>query len=113
MARLKGVTITLIVHEPTGSVDGFGAPICADVETPIENVLIAPVSSEDIVHQLELTGKRAVYSLAIPKSDEHDWTDAEVRFFGQRWRVIGTPLEGIEPLIPLDWNRKVMVERYE
>jgi len=51
--------------------------------------------------------------LAIPKGDTNDWENQEVRFFGERWRVIGMPLQGIDELIPLDWNKKVMVERYE
>ena len=61
---------------------------------------------------MNLTGKKAVYTLAIPKGDTHDWEDKEVKFFGKRWRTFGIPLEGIEQLIPLDWNKKVMVERY-
>ena len=31
----------------------------------------------------------------------------------KEWRVFGMELEGIEQLIPLDWNKKVYVERYE
>ncbi|HHJ8372345.1 hypothetical protein [Streptococcus pyogenes] len=54
-----------------------------------------------------------VYTLAIPKGDNHDWGDKEVRFFGEKWRTVGLALEGIEELIPLEWNKKVMVERYE
>jgi hypothetical protein len=36
-----------------------------------------------------------------------------VEFFGQRFRTIGFPTQGIEELIPLAWNKKVKVERYE
>lgn len=93
-------------------VDPFGNPIYKDKDIEVENVLVSPTSSDDIVNQLTLTGKKAVYTLAIPKGDNHNWEDKEVKFFGKRWRVFGVPSEGIEDLIPLDWNKKVMVERY-
>jgi len=51
--------------------------------------------------------------LAIPKGDTNIWEDQEVRFFGERFRVFGKPLQGIDDLIPLEWNKKVTVERYE
>lgn len=109
---LKGITVTLISKTQAGT-DPFGAPIYSDVMTEVDNVLVAPASSDDIVNQMSLTGRKAVYQLAIPKGDEHNWENAEVLFFGQRWRTFGIPLEGIEELIPLAWNKKVMVERYE
>ena len=112
MAKLKGITVTLISKQQTGT-DPFGAPIYSDVETDIENVLVAPTTSDDVVNNLSLTGRKAVYQLAIPKGDTHNWENVEVRFFGQRFRTFGIPIEGVEELIPLDWNKKVMVERYE
>lgn len=108
---LKGITITLVDRVQTGE-DDFGAIIYDDVEISVDNVLVAPTSTDDIVNQMSLTGKKAVYTLAIPKGDTHDWEDKEVKFFNQRWRTFGVPLEGIEKMIPLDWNKKVMVERY-
>lgn len=112
MAMIKGVTITLINKIETGK-DPFGEPIFEDVEIEVDNVLISPTTSDDVVNQLTLTGKKAVYTLAIPKGDTNDWEDAEVRFFGEKWRTFGIPLQGIEHLIPLDWNKKVTVERYD
>ncbi|MEQ7241434.1 MULTISPECIES: hypothetical protein [Enterococcus] len=111
MAKIKGITIILIDKVKTG-IDPFSNPIYEDQEIEIENVLVSPTSSDDIVNQLTLTGKKAVYTLAIPKGDTNDWENKEVKFFGQRWRTFGFPIEGIESLIPLDWNKKVMVERY-
>jgi hypothetical protein len=61
---------------------------------------------------LNLTGKKAVYTIAIPKGDEHVWEDNKVEFFGETWKVIGLPQQGIEHNIPLEWNQKWMVERY-
>jgi hypothetical protein len=112
MTMIKGITITLINKKEVGK-DPFDNPIYEDVEIEVENVLVSPTSSDDVVNTMDLTGRKAVYTLAIPKGDTNDWENKEVRFFGERWRVIGMPLQGIDELIPLDWNKKVMVERYE
>ena len=112
MAMIKGITVTLITKQETGQ-DPFDNPIYGDVEIPVENVLVAPTLSDDVISTLSLTGRKAVYTLAIPKDDEHDWENQEVRFFGKTWRTFGIPLQGIDELIPLQWNKKVMVERYE
>lgn len=111
MGILKGITVTLIDKLETGK-DPFGSPIYEDEEIEVNNVLVSPTSSDDIVNQLTLTGKKAIYTIAIPKGDTHNWEDKKVRFFGKTWRTFGEPLEGIEELIPLDWNKKVMVEHY-
>lgn len=110
MARIKGIAVTLIQKTEDG-IDPFGAPIYKEKEATVKNVLVAPVSTEERLNALNLTGKRAIYQLAIPKGDTHDWEDQRVRFFGKEWRTFGEAEEGIEHLIPLDWNKKVMVER--
>lgn len=112
MAILKGIPIKLIKKIKSDE-DPFGNPIYTETEITVDNVLIAPVSGDDVINQLNLTGRKAVYQLAIPKGDTNTWENQEVRFFGERWRVFGIPIQGIDHLIPLDWNLKVMVERYE
>ena len=112
MARIKGVTVTL-VEKILADTDDFGRPIYTDKDVDVDNVLIAPVTADDVIDSTDLTGRKAVYTLAIPKGDTNDWENKEVKFFGQRGRVFGIPTEGIDNLIPLDWNKKVMVERYE
>lgn len=102
----------MIGREQTGS-DPFGVPIYEETETPVENVLIAPTTSDDIIDDTDLDGRRAAYTLAIPKGDTHEWANQKVKFFGETWQVFGTPLKGIESNIPLDWNKKVTVEKYE
>ena len=112
MARIHGIPVTLITKEITGY-DPLGEPITEDVETVVENVIVSPTSQDDIVSNLELHGKHAVYTLGIPKGDTHNWSDAEVVFFGKRWRTFGATIEGIESMIPLSWNKKVTVESFE
>lgn len=110
--NIKGITVTLINRIEVGH-DPIGEPIFDEAEVKVDNVLVSPTSTDDIVNNYELYGKKAVYTLAIPKGDTNNWTDAKVRFFGETWRTFGLPLEGIEEMIPLDWNKKVQVERYE
>ena len=112
MTHIKGMTVVLIDLREIG-VDPFGAPIYEEREIEIENVLIQPNSAEDMVNQQNLTGEEALYTLAIPKGDKNTWENRKVKFFGETWRTVGVPLEGIEDMIPLDWNKKVVVERYE
>jgi hypothetical protein len=112
MGRIKGITVTLISKKEVGR-DPFNKPIYEDVEIEVDNVLVSPTSTDDVVNTMNLTGRKAVYTLAIPKSDKNNWDNSEVRFFGERWQVLGIPLEGIEHLIPLDWNKKVTVARFE
>lgn len=108
---LKGITITLY-NKKMVSFDEFNRPVHQDIPVRVENVLVAPESNPEILSQLNLSGKKEVYVLAIPKGDTNDWADTKVEFFGKVWRTVGEPLEGIEGLIPLDWNKKVRVERY-
>lgn len=112
MSRLKGITVTLLGETVKGK-DPFGKEIIEESEINIENVLVAPATTDDIKNQLNIDGKKIEYTLAIPKDDTNDWTDKKVIFFGQTWHTVGIPLEGISDLIPLEWNRKVTVERYE
>ena len=111
MAMIKGITVALAVKNQVGE-DALHAPIYETSEIEVENVLVAPASAEDITTSQDLYGKKAVYTLAIPKGDTHNWEDTTVKFFGKEWRTFGVPLEGMDELLPLKWNKKVMVERY-
>lgn len=111
-SKIKGITVILYSVEKTGE-DGFGDPIYEETVIAVDNVLVSPSSSEEILDTVNLYGKKPIYTLAIPKGDDHDWENRKVTFFGKDWRVFGAVQQGIEANIPLDWNRKVMVARYE
>lgn len=106
---MRGITVTL--YERTeGPADAFNRPTWTETATAVENVLVAPLSDDEIIQTLNLTGRRARYQLGIPKGDAHVWENCRVEFFGEIFRVIGHPTEGIDGLIPLSWNKKVKVE---
>jgi len=109
---LKGITITLLNREIIGE-DSFKEPIYQDNEIEVENVLVAPVSSANVPKPTDFEGIHTMYTLAIPKGDSNCWTNQKVKFFDKVWSVVGEPVEGIENMLPLSWNKKVMVERYE
>lgn len=113
MGRIRGISVTLYDRTQNGK-DALNKPIWVETATTVDNVLVAPVSSTEALEAYNLTGRKAVYQLGIPKGDTHDWTAGKrVSFFDADWRIIGIPTEGIEEMIPLSWNRKVQVERYE
>ena len=109
---MKGITVTLYEKTQTGT-DPFGQPVYEETPVQVENVLVAPASVTEVLDMQHLTGKKAVYNIAIPKGDAHTWADNRVDFLGASWRVISFPQQGIEDMIPLNWNQKWMVERYE
>ena len=109
---IKGMPVKLYERVLSGT-DEFDHPVYTETPVIVENVLVAPASTTEILDTLNLTGKKAVYNIAIPKVDSHTWQDCRVDFFGQSWRVIGLPQQGIDENIPGAWNQKWMVERYE
>ena len=112
---MKGITVTLYKRTATSTPDAFNRTTYTETQVQVNNVLVSPSTQggQEVLDTLDLTGRKAVYTLAIPKGDTNEWEGCRVDFFGQSWRVIGMPTEGIDDLIPLSWNKKVQVERIE
>ena len=108
---LQGIDVVLYEKHKTGE-DAAYAPIYAEVPVTVHNVLVGAPDTGAVVNELQLTGRRLAYTLALPKGDTHDWRDATVEFFGQKFRTYGDAVQGIESLVPLAWNKQVKVERY-
>lgn len=109
---IKGIPVKLSVRTQKG-IDGFNRPTYEVSQEVVENVLVGEPSAEDVANELNLSGKRIAYTLAIPKGDTHVWEDTEVEFWGMTFQTVGIPTQGIDDNIPLKWNKKVKVERYE
>ena len=110
---MRGITVTI---HPKAEVkyNSIGeATITYGQDITVENVIVAPSTSEEILDADNLYGKKAVYTLGIPKGDNNDWEDQWVSFFGLDWQTFGVPLEGIDELVPTAWNKKVQVMRRE
>lgn len=78
----------------------------------ISNVLAGQPTS-NTANKLEDTTVLQGLTLGIPKGDTNDWDSRIVEFFGQRWRTVGMPLQGIEENIPLFWHKQVNVQRLD
>ena len=108
---MRGITVTL--YERTeGPADEFNRPTWTETATEVANVLVAPLSDDEIIQTLNLTGRRARYQLGIPKGDTHNWVDAKVIIWGQPFRTFGYPMTGEQENIPLRWGQNVRVERF-
>lgn len=110
--KIKGLTVTLYEKTQTG-VNEFNEPIYTETPVEVNNVLVAPTTSDDIVNEQDLAGRKAGYTLAIPKGDTHNWVNQRVTIWGKDYMTFGEPLQGIEDNIPLAWNKKVTVESIE
>lgn len=110
--NIEGMTITLVNQVENGT-DEFNRPIYEDAEPiEVENVLVGQPSADDIITSQNLYGKKVKYTLGIPKGDSHKW-EGKVIIWGDTYKIITAPTQGIEENIPLKWNKKVMVEDYE
>ncbi|MCC3309462.1 hypothetical protein LK452_00005, partial [Finegoldia magna] len=47
--------------------DPFGADVVTEVTTIVDNVLVAPLNSDELVNELNLTGRRISYILVFQK----------------------------------------------
>lgn len=108
---MKGTTVQLVV-KTENSTDPFGAPVVTEELVNVPDVLVGSPTTDDITDSLNLYGKKIEYMLGIPKGDTHNWTDAEVIIWGNRYRTFGYPITGEQANIPLRWGQNVRVERY-
>lgn len=108
---IRGIDVTLYRKQQTGE-DAFGAPVFNEVSETVHNVLVGEPTAEDLVNELQLYGKRLAYTLALPKGRRARLARRDGRVFRARFRTYGDVTEGIEAMIPLQWNKKVKVERY-
>lgn len=109
---LKTITVELEQKTESGR-DEFNQPVYETSWEEVSGVLVMPTTTDEKINTTELYGKHAVYSIAIPKGDTHDWTDKRVKFFGKTWRTISFPMEGIEANVPTKWHKKINVEAYD
>lgn len=106
---INGITIQLEVVTAIGK-NELNEDEYTSEFVDVADVLVGQPTESEILDSTNLTGRKAVYVLGIPKGDTHEWTNRKVRFFGQEFKTIGAPIEGIDDMIPLRWNKKVRVE---
>lgn len=112
MMLIQGIIVTLINRVKIGE-NPLGEPIYEEKEIEVQNVLVAPATADDLVNVSDLEGRKTIYTIAIPKGDTNIWENQKVKFFNKTWKVITESEEGIESMMPLVWNKKYKVERYD
>lgn len=110
MSLITGTTVTLYEKTASGA-DAFGVPVYTLEPVTVENVLVGQPSAEELINELNLTGRRISYVLGIPKGDAHEWENQIVEFFGERFRTFGAIERGIEENVPGPWHYKIKCER--
>ncbi len=112
--EIKGIPIILNEKVVTG-VDGFNREIVEENPVTIENVVIGQPTSDDVLNEVNLSGKTISYVLAIPAGDAHDWENTTVEFYGRKWKTVGAPMQFMDGFMGKDfpWNKKVKVTTYE
>lgn len=109
---MRGIDVVLYERTENG-VDQFGNVAYEEVPVTVANVLVGTPTDTEVLTAQSLYGSKAVYVLAIPKGDAHDWSaGSRVDFFGASWKTIGYPVQTIDELTPTPWNKKVKVETY-
>ena len=106
-----GADVILYERLQTG-VDAFGDPVWTEVPVTVHNVLIGQPTTEEVTSSIDLYGVKLEYMLGLPKGDAHAWEGCRVDFFGQKFRVFGAVIQGIEANIPTPWHHKVRVALY-
>lgn len=111
-ARIHGITVKLQTLTATGT-DAFNVPTYAETWADVPDVIVGQPTDAEQIDAMDLYGSRAVYILGIPKGDTHDWSAGKlVQFFGETFRIFGHTIQGIDDMVPLQWNKKVMVANY-
>ena len=112
---MNGITVVLTVKTQDGT-DAFGMPVYTETPKEVNDVLVGEPTTTDVENNLAMYGKQTAYTLAIPKGNEDVWEDTKVTLpepFAGTYNTIGSATAGIESNIPLRWNKKVHLERFE
>ena len=109
---IKGITVTLY-ERTAGEPDEFNNLTYTETAASVSNVLVTPVTADEMLDSSDLEGTKLVYELSIPKGDTHSWENCRVTIYGEDFLVVGPVYQYIEANVPLLWNKKVKVGRYE
>ena len=111
MGKIKGVSVVLHVRT-IKEYDPLGNPVYTTEDVTVNNVLWNVSSVDDLIDSTRLEGTKELYTLAIPKGDTQTWLENTVTFNSKTYHCYAES-EGMEALTPLEWNKKVLVERYD
>lgn len=107
---MRGETVVVKRRMRSGTGPG-NTPIYEDVETPVDNVLIAPGARQDVVDSNRPDGTEVAWNLSFPKTFTGSLRNAKISVYGEDFEVIGDPRPYPNHLTPTAWNLPVEVRR--
>ena len=107
---LEGETVVVIHRAEVGRGAG-NTPIYTEVEEAVDDVLVSPASTSDVIESNRPDGTELVYRLDFPKTWTRSLRGCRVRVRGEEFHVAGDPRPFLGSLTPGRWNRPVNVER--
>ena len=87
---MKGETVKVKHFEATET-DPFGGSISTETVSVVDNVLVQPGASADVVESNRPNGSRIKYTLHFPKTFDDDLEGCKVEVRGNWYDVVGKP----------------------
>lgn len=109
---IVGETVKVSINKETGK-DAFNAPIYEAEWISVDDVLVVPGSTKDVVDSNRQRGTRVVYTLHFPKTFTDSLKGSLVEVRGEQFHVIGDPKPYQMWNCPTKWNMPVEVENVE
>lgn len=110
---MKGESVTVISRVETGR-DPGNAPIYGDVETIVDDVLVAPGPRSDVIESNRPEGVKIAWTLHFPKTFSGSLRGARISVRGQKaLSVVGDPQPYTAANTPTRWWMPVELEAVE
>lgn len=110
---IRGEKVTVVTRERIGTLPG-NTPQYGDVETVVDNVLVAPGTGDDVVGSIRPDGVKVAWTLHFPKTYTGSLRGARVKVRGGDARpVIGDPAPYTLANTPTRWWMPVQLEDVE
>lgn len=109
---IVGETVKVSIIKEIGK-DAFNAPIYETEWISVDDVLVVPGSTKNLIDSNRQFGSRVVYTLHFPKVFNGSLRGSLVEVRGEQFRVIGDPKPYQTWNCPTRWNMPVEVENVE
>ncbi|MGP5219497.1 hypothetical protein [Arthrobacter rhombi] len=111
--KIEGEPVVVVQREQVGTLPG-NTPEYGEVETTVENVLVAPGARDDVSDAARQDGTTVVFNLHFPKTFSGSLRNASIKVRGgEPLAVVGDPRPYTDANTPGDWNLPVEVERVD
>lgn len=99
---MRGETVCVHARVQTGT-DDLNDAVWEDVELEVDNVLVAPGASQDVVSSMRPDGVQVRYTLYFPKTFDGRLEHCSIDVRGERLDVVGSPRRFDKVNCPTEW----------